>query len=221
MRPRRPTPARAPATAAGRVATSAIGGAVAAISCAVVGPWQVAPLLGWDTASLIFLTWMWSSLWRADAAVTSSLAARENSSRPVADGALLLASVASLVGVGLLLLESKVKGGPISPALGNSLDIASIVLSWTVVHTVFTLRYAKLYYVDGRGSGIDFNQAEPPRYNDFAYLAFTIGMTFQVADTNLNDTAIRATVLRHAFLSYLFGAVILATTVNLIAGLAG
>jgi uncharacterized membrane protein len=80
------------------------------------------------------------------------------------------------------------------------------------------LRYAELYYAGTRG-GVDFNQDEPPRYLDFAYLSFTIGMTFQVSDTNLQAPSIRATALRQALVSYLFGAVILASMINLIAGL--
>jgi len=72
------------------------------------------------------------------------------------------------------------------------------------------------YYPDG---GVNFNQDAPPRYLDFAYLAFTIGMTFQVSDTDLQTGSIRATALRRALLSYLFGAVILATTINLFSGL--
>jgi uncharacterized membrane protein len=59
-----------------------------------------------------------------------------------------------------------------------------------------------------------------PRDGDFAYPGFTIGMTFQVSDTDLTTTEVRVTALRHALLSYLFGAVILAATINLIAGLA-
>ena len=93
-----------------------------------------------------------------------------------------------------------------------------MALSWLLVHTVFTLRYALLYYT-GRDGGIDFNQSAPPCYSDFAYLAFTLGMTFQVSDTDLKTPNIRRTALRQALLSYLFGAVILAATVNLIAGL--
>jgi uncharacterized membrane protein len=69
--------------------------------------------------------------------------------------------------------------------------------------------------------GIDFNQDERPSYVDFGYLALTIGMTFQVSDTDLQRPAIRVTALRHALLSYLFGAVILAATINLVAGLVG
>jgi uncharacterized membrane protein len=85
------------------------------------------------------------------------------------------------------------------------------------VHTVFALKYAQLYH-SGPGGGIDFNQDEPPRYSDFAYLAFTIGMTFQVSDTDLTSGAMRRLALRHSLLSYLFGAVILAMTINITAG---
>lgn len=98
------------------------------------------------------------------------------------------------------------------------LGVLSIVLGWSVVHTVYTLRYAKLYY-DGDPSGVDFNEEELPCYADFAYLSLTIGMTFQVSDTNLTSKAMRRLALRHAILSYMFGALIIATTINLIAGL--
>jgi uncharacterized membrane protein len=84
---------------------------------------------------------------------------------------------------------------------------------------VFTLRYARLYYLNESG-GIDFNQGdELPAYVDFAYLAFTLGMTYQVSDTDLKTRTIRATAPRHALLSYVLGAVVLAITINLVAGL--
>jgi uncharacterized membrane protein len=98
--------------------------------------------------------------------------------------------------------------------------VGSVALSWSVVQTVFISHYARLYYGHPDG-GIDFNQEAPPRYSDFAYLAFTVGMTFQVSDTDLKTPALRATALRQALLSYLLGAVILATTINLVAGLLG
>jgi uncharacterized membrane protein len=80
------------------------------------------------------------------------------------------------------------------------------------------LRYARLYYTEPQG-GIDFNQDEPPAYRDFAYLAFTLGMTYQVSDTALKNSTIRITVLRHTLLSYVLGAVVLAATINLVVGL--
>jgi uncharacterized membrane protein len=71
-----------------------------------------------------------------------------------------------------------------------AIGLASVVLSWAMVHTVFTLNYARLYY-RGPDGGVDFNQREPPRYSDFAYLAFTIGMTFQagILATSINLVA--------------------------------
>lgn len=208
------------ASAGTRVAVAVAVGVLAGGLLAGTGPWQAAPLAGWDMACLVFLVWMWRSLWPADEAKTAQLAAREDSSRPVADVVLLLAALVSLIGVGFVLVEGKAKGGPITPGLALSLGIGTVVLSWAVVHTVFTLRYADLFYGVGKGAGIDFNQTVPPRYSDFAYLAFTIGMTFQVSDTDLKNAQIRATALRHMWLSYLFGTVIIATTINLVAGLA-
>jgi uncharacterized membrane protein len=108
----------------------------------------------------------------------------------------------------------------LSKALLIGLSVLSIVLAWSVVHTVYSLRYAKLYY-EGTTGGVDFNAEGAPCYIDFAYLALTIGMTFQVSDTNLQSTSIRRTALPHALLSYTFGTLIIATTINLIAGLTG
>ena len=96
--------------------------------------------------------------------------------------------------------------------------VLTVAASWFAVHTLFTVHYARLYYSDEPG-GINFHDPEPPRFRDFAYVAFTVGMTFQVSDTEICLTSIRATVLRHALLSYLLGAVVLAVTINLIAGL--
>jgi uncharacterized membrane protein len=78
--------------------------------------------------------------------------------------------------------------------------------------------YARLYYGDTPG-GIEFNEPDRPDYLDFAYLAFTIGMTFQVSDTNLTSKAVRRTALRHGLVSYLFGAVIIALVINIVAAL--
>jgi len=86
------------------------------------------------------------------------------------------------------------------------------------VHTIYTLRYALLFYTAPIG-GVDFKEHGLPSYADFAYLSLTLGMTFQVSDTDLNTRAFRKTALRHALLSYLFGTIIVATTINLIAGL--
>jgi uncharacterized membrane protein len=137
----------------------------------------------------------------------------------VSDLLLLIAAAASLVAVVVVLAGAKNSQGSAKDWLA-ALAVVSVAMSWFLVHTLFTLRYAVLYYT-GPDGGVDFNQKKPPRYLDFAYLAFTVGMTFQVSDTDLTDGAIRATALRHALLSYLLGAVVIASTVNLVANLAG
>jgi uncharacterized membrane protein len=200
-----------------RIAVSLGSGVLSGLVVAIVGPWWLIPLSGWDVAAMIFVSWMWRSLWSLDAADTAKQARRENPRRAAADALLLGASVASLLAVGLVLVRSGHTTG-LNKALLVGLSVVSIVLAWSVVHTVYSLRYAKLYY-EATSGGVDFNTQDAPCYIDFAYLALTIGMTFQVSDTNLKSTSIRRTALRHALLSYAFGTLIIATTINLIAGL--
>ena len=204
------------ASAATRVGLSVIAGACAGALASLPGSWQIGTLVGWDVAAAVYVAWTWTTIWRRDPAATARLALREDPGRATADVLLLVASVASVLAVGLV-----ITAGPASPGVRDAraaLAVASVALSWTVVQTVFTSRYARLYYSHPAG-GIDFNQQAPPRFSDFAYLAFTVGMTFQISDTNLETPTLRATVLRHALLSYLLGAVILATTINLVSGL--
>jgi uncharacterized membrane protein len=91
-------------------------------------------------------------------------------------------------------------------------------VSWTTVNTVYALRYASLYYGDVPG-GIAFDGEPSPTYADFAYLAFTIGMTYQVSDTPLSTRQIRKTALRHALLSFVFVTSVVAMTINIVAQL--
>ena len=129
------------------------------------------------------------------AAATKSHATRENPGRAISDVLMLAAAIASLAAVGQLLVEASSATGAMQELLAG-LGVASVALSWFAVHTLFMLRYAMLYY-SGVEGGIGFNQTLPPRYLDFAYLAITVGMTFQVSDTDISKAAIRMTVLRH------------------------
>ena len=201
-----------------RVMICGVVGLVAAGVLAVVGSWWLIPIGGWAVGAFVFLAWMWMSLWSLDPAGTASHARRENPRRGTADLLLLAASLVSLLAVGIVLVRATKQQG-LDKGLLVGACVFSIVLSWSIVHTVFTLRYARLYYGSDRPHGVDFNEDDLADYADFAYLALTIGMTFQVSDTDLQTKAIRRTALRHALLSYLFGALIVASTVNLIAGL--
>ena len=151
-----------------------------------------------------------------DAAATRAHAAREDSGRAVADIVILAAALAGLGAVVLFLLGGSKSGA--GKDIQAAISVAGVAAAWATVHTLFATRYARLYYQTSPG-GVDFNEDDPPRYSDFAYLAFTIGMTYQVSDTNLKTKQIRATALRHALLSYLLGVGIIAVTINLVAGL--
>jgi uncharacterized membrane protein len=168
-------------------------------------------------ACLIYVAWVWPVIRRMDAAATSAHASREDPTKRTSDVLLLIAGAASLVAIGYILVQAK-GSPPGAKGLLAGLAVTSVALSWLLVHTLFTLRYAMLYY-SGHAGGVDFNQTEDPTYLEFAYLSFTIGMTFQVSDTDLTARGIRATALQHALLSFLFGSVVLATTVNLVASL--
>src|SRR4051794_41092849 len=228
--------------AARRVVTGVAAGiAVAAIAVGAGASWSVAALYAEDVAALVFLVWVWATIARSDAAATARIARAEDASRAAADTVLLGAGTASLIAVGFTLAQAGAAGppgpapggliavgspparpgaaGPPARGLLTGLALGSVALAWGSVHTVYLLRYARLYYSPPEG-GIDFH-GEAPDYTDFAYLALTIGMTFQVSDTDLTGKRVRRVALRHALLSYVFGTGIVATTVSAVAALLG
>jgi uncharacterized membrane protein len=177
-----------------------------------------APLVGWDALALTYVCLTWWRIWPLDAEQTARRATRHDPTRSVSYTLLTAAALASLVAVGAVLFRASHSKGT-AEILRVALGVGSVAVSWALVHTTFALHYTRSYYTEHGGCGVSFNQAEPPRYSDFAYLAFTIGMTFQVSDTPLTTTAVRRVALLHALISYLLGTTILAGTVNLIAGL--
>ena len=203
-----------------RILVAAPLGVGAAIVVGLTAGWPFAPAAGWIVAAVAYLTWTWLIVGRLDAVQTARHATRygEDDSTPwIIDLTVLMASVASLGGVGYLLAAESTGG--VSAAVIGALSVAA---AWVTVHTVYMLRYARLYYTGDEG-GIDFNESEGyrPDYGDFAYLAFTLGMTYQVSDTDLTDRQIRMAALRHALLSFLLGAIVLAIVINLGASLIG
>lgn len=209
---------------AARFAVMIVVGVVVGALVTAGDSWELGIVVGWAAACLVYVAWVWMLIGRMDAAQTVDHARREDPVRAVSEGLILLASVASLGAVGMLLIEARSASDARSGALA-AIALAGVALSWLLIHTLFTLRYASTYMegagFDGQVRDIDFNTDDPPRYTDFAYVAFSVGMTFQISDTNLTTSALRALVLRHALLSYVFGTVIVATTINLAISLAG
>jgi uncharacterized membrane protein len=202
-------------TVAVRILVAAVLGVAVALVVGNTVGWRFA-LAGWIVTASVYVVWTRLILGGMDADQTCEYVTREDPTRVVADVVIVSASVASLGGVGYVVAAGSHTGpGALEAAVVGILTVAA---SWFAVHTLFTVHYARLFYSDDPG-GINFHDPEPPRFRDFAYVAFTIGMTYQVSDTEIGLTSIRATVLRHALLSYLLGAVVLAVTINLIAGL--
>jgi uncharacterized membrane protein len=201
-----------------RLVSLLVLGVVAATVTGILGSWKYAPLIGWDIVAAFFCVWLWAAVGGMDPAETAEYASREDPGRATSGALLLAASVASLAAVAVVLVSASSAHGARKWLLAG-LAVGSVALSWLLIQTLFTLRYARLYH--STGGGVSFHQPDPPRYLDFAYLAFTIGMTFQVSDTDIQTHPIRGTALGHALLSYLFGAVILASTVNFVVSLSG
>jgi uncharacterized membrane protein len=200
-----------------RLVVTAVCGVAVGVVATFFGPWQLAVLLGWDTVAILLLAWTWAVVVRLDASLTAVIATREDPGRRTSRLLLLAASVISLLSVALVLAKAQSTEGVLGAVMTTS-GVVTVAVSWALVHTIFMLRYADLYY-SGKPGGVSFNEDEAPDFFDFAYLAFTIGMTFQVSDTDIEHRDIRRTVLGHAIISYLFGAVIVAVTINVVAGL--
>ena len=192
-----------------------VAGGVVGAGVVLTGVPALSVLIGWDIAAAIVLVRVWQVSWPQDAAGTERLAEQEGRTHAT-DTAVLIAAVASLAAVAVALVRSS-EGDAVAVA-AVVLGVVVVVLSWALVNTVFALKYARLYYSAGDG-GIEFRNDERPRYSDFAYMAFTVGMAYGVTETEPSSSRVRAVALGHALLSYLFGTIVVAVAVNLVTNL--
>jgi uncharacterized membrane protein len=208
-----------PRHAAVRISLSALVGTVVGVVAGTATPVTAAygVLTAWLVSVTVYLVWLWVACWHLGAEDTREAARREDPTRPLSDALLLLAAAASLIAVVLVLADAQQDHGA-AKALRIGVAILTIVGSWFLVHSLFTTKYARAYYLQDRGAAIDYNGEDPPVWSDFAYTAFTVGMTFQISDTDLRTVQLRRLALCHMLLSYLFGAVIIAVAINTLAG---
>jgi uncharacterized membrane protein len=202
-----------PSSAPRRLALS-IG--IGVVVFAVVASWVNVPLAvlaGIASLATVFATTSVAALWPMDAAGTQRSVEREDWNPRIDELLVVSAALSGLAGIVVLLVlgESGVR------ASAAALGLLGVFMSWSMLHVMYATRYAHLYYGSPPG-GIDFNSDDQPSYRDFFYFSFNLGMTYQVSDTAVSSSVIRAVVLRHVLLSYVFGTVILAATINLIAG---
>lgn len=170
-------------------------------------------LVGLTTMALVFVLLNLMVLWPMTTPQTADHAVREEY-RPVLEELLIVAaSVVAMVGMGLVLVIEKDHQGALAAAIG----LTGVFLAWGMLHMMYTTQYAHHYFSGGEG-GLDFNQRNSPCYVDFLYFSFSVGMTYGTTDVNIESTAVRRIVVRHALLSFLFGTVILASGVSLVSG---
>ena len=205
-------------SARNRALVSLAASVVVAVACSAVFTVQVSLLLGWVVLTVVYLTWVWLTVRNCGPEETARHAAFIDPSRITTDWLLLVSAVASLVAVMFVLVRAAQDSSG-SEYAQVGLALLAVVLSWAMVHTVFMLRYARIYYGPS-DSSIDFGRSGEPTYADFAYFSFTIGMTYQVSDTTTSGHTMRKTVRQQALLAYLFGTGILASAVSLVASLA-
>jgi uncharacterized membrane protein len=203
---------RFPDSAHGRLAWSFVAGiAIGAIVLALTSS-PLGVLLGIATTAALFVLTGWRALWPMDAESTRRHARRDEFEPRLEESVVVLWSLAGLIAVALVLVLGKTEERPFIALLA----LAGVAMSWAGLHLMYAARYAYLFYSEPPG-GIDFNGDDAPAYRDFLYFSYNLGMTYQVSDTAVSSRTIRSVVLRHCLLSYAFGTVILATTINLFA----
>jgi uncharacterized membrane protein len=199
-----------------RLIGAVAAGLVVGIASALLVDVSLGVLAGIATAGAFFVVFGWFVLWPMDAAATHRNARREDF-RPVTEELVVVAATLSgLISIVVLL------GWGDSDTSHAGVALPGVFTAWAALHLMYASRYAAMYYVPRGGGavagGIDFNDSGPPTYRDFLYFSYNLGMTYQVSDTGVSSSAVRAVVLRHTLLSYVFGTGILATTINFVVG---
>ncbi len=181
-------------------------------------------MIGWDTFSLCMIIMSWISFFITNSQQIRQQASAQDSSRVLIFITVLISTFASFLAV-LLLIISK-KQFKDTEALHLIIAIGGMLFSWLLIHTIFTMRYAHIFYGDHEekpnthAGGLEFPDDKKPDYLDFAYFSFVLGMTFQVSDVEVTSKRLRRLVMLHGILSFGFNTIMIALTINVIAGLA-
>ena len=180
-------------------------------------------ILGWDTFCLLMILFSWMLFFSTTPDELCAVVDEQDDGLKIIFMIVLVGVCLSLFGA-LLLLNSKGES-TFNKAFHTIISLSPVFFSWILLHTTFAIRYAHLYHDHNKlntGSnvgGIGFPTKQDPDYIDFAYFSFVIGMTFQVSDIQINSRVIRRFVLMHSLISFVFNTIIIALTINTIAGL--
>jgi uncharacterized membrane protein len=183
---------------------------------AFVLPWHEAVMAGFDIAAAAFLVTV-IPLLGADIATMRRLAERNDVNRQLM---LLITGVVAIVILVAVGVAVSARGGPRAPVI--ALLLATLMLAWLFTNMVYAMHYAHIFYLRGSGGGdsggIDFPATEEPRYWDFIYFAFTLGMTFQTSDVAIQTQLVRRIATFHCFAAFIFNLGIIAFTINVLGG---
>lgn len=180
-------------------------------------------LSAWDIFCLCLIFLSWLTFFTSGPRQIREIAKLQDESRTITFIIVLVSNFASLVAVVLILISKDTS--KINEEVAIVVALAGMAFSWILVHTIFTLRYAHVYYGDSllkpatQAGGLNFPEEEKPDYIDFAYFSFVLGMTFQVSDVEITSRNLRRLALMHGIISFGFNTIIVAITINVIAGL--
>ena len=180
-------------------------------------------IASWDVFCFCLLILNWITFFNTDTATIRSQAKKQDDSRVIIFIIILVATAISMLSIIQMLINGPAKN--LNNVMSLIIEVSCMTLSWCLVHTVFSIRYAHLYYSnhrdnpDAHAGGLEFPKEEKPDFIDFAYYSFTLGMTFQVSDVSITSRKLRRLTLLHSVFSFAFNAAIIAFTVNVISGL--
>lgn len=210
-------------TLAGRQVLIALGAGLATGLAApfipIIAPH--APLIGWDIGALVYIVLMWRLFWMSEEQDIRDRAIDQDVRAIVVMILVIMAIAASLLGVFTALATSHEATG-LEKTVSVGVVIATLVLGWIVLQTVFVAHYAHRHFAAVArhpDHGIGFPGEAPTSYMDFAYLAFSIGATFQVSDNTVGSTRLRNLVTAHGAAAYVYNTAILAVGIGLVVGL--
>jgi uncharacterized membrane protein len=208
-----------------RAFISLVVGAIVFFIILPVLSWPSIVLFTWMAFSLTSIVLMWITILSSHPSDVQRIAKLQDTSRTMIFAFVIVASVISLLAVYFLLKSVKGHSQHVSDHALQA--VAAVFVSWWLVHTIFTMRYAHMYYDitrdDGSarpGGGLQFPDEKNPDYLDFVYFAFVIGMTFQVSDVEILSRRIRRLAWLHGLISFIFNTAIVALSINVISGLA-
>jgi uncharacterized membrane protein len=169
-------------------------------------------LVGWDVFAALYLVLAYVMMLRCDTSHIRRSAVMQDDGRFLL---LLLTAFGAFASLAAIVFELGASKG--NPA-GLILAIVTIALSWTTVHTAFSLHYAHEFYRNKKPGGLQFPSGDThveADYWDFVYFSFVIGMTAQVSDVGITDKIIRRTATVHGIISFVFNTALIALMVNI------